>query len=177
MTTYYIYEVPGHKNGATKRWEQRSQYNFETYGVQPIVIETMEGPDDETMWQIVGDREWELADQNGYPRGDHYKDVCIKGGIGGAARAQQESFKNINNCISNETRSRGGAIGGRTRAENAKIPGSRAYFAHLERSSKGGIAFRGYKYDKITCPYCNKSGGGGNMKRYHFDNCKHKKSL
>jgi group I intron endonuclease len=28
---------------------------------------------------------------------------------------------------------------------------------------------------KITCPYCNKTGGTPNMKRYHFDNCKNKK--
>ena len=27
---------------------------------------------------------------------------------------------------------------------------------------------------KSICPYCGKYGGGGNMKRYHFDNCKHK---
>lgn len=25
-----------------------------------------------------------------------------------------------------------------------------------------------------TCPYCNKIGKGPNMKRYHFENCKHK---
>ena len=28
---------------------------------------------------------------------------------------------------------------------------------------------------KIACPHCGKSGGRTNMKRYHFDNCKHKK--
>jgi group I intron endonuclease len=27
----------------------------------------------------------------------------------------------------------------------------------------------------VECPHCNKKGGGGNMKRYHFDNCKAKK--
>lgn len=26
----------------------------------------------------------------------------------------------------------------------------------------------------ITCPHCNKSGDKSNMKRWHFDNCKHK---
>lgn len=26
--------------------------------------------------------------------------------------------------------------------------------------------------EKHICPYCNIVGGGGNMKRYHFDNCK-----
>ncbi len=30
------------------------------------------------------------------------------------------------------------------------------------------------KYDIITCPYCSKKGGGPNMKRYHFNNCKFK---
>jgi hypothetical protein len=27
---------------------------------------------------------------------------------------------------------------------------------------------------KLICPHCNKSGGKGIMKRWHFDNCKHK---
>lgn len=27
---------------------------------------------------------------------------------------------------------------------------------------------------RVICPYCNKEGGTGGMKRYHFDNCKHK---
>ena len=73
MVTYFIYEVPGHKNGATNQWEKRSRQNFNKYGVMPIVIETMEGPNEPEFWQIVGDREWELADQNGYPRGEHYR--------------------------------------------------------------------------------------------------------
>jgi hypothetical protein len=29
-----------------------------------------------------------------------------------------------------------------------------------------------YKDKQQTCPYCGLVGGGGNMKRYHFDNCK-----
>lgn len=29
-----------------------------------------------------------------------------------------------------------------------------------------------FKQDKLQCPYCNKVGGAGAMKRYHFDNCK-----
>lgn len=27
-------------------------------------------------------------------------------------------------------------------------------------------------HKKVCCPYCNKEGGGSNMTRYHFDNCK-----
>ena len=43
-------------------------------------------------------------------------------------------------------------------------------------SGSGNPAF-GMKYPqkKITCPVCGKVGGQGNMKRYHFDNCKEKK--
>ena len=73
MTTYYIYEVIGEKNGATINWDKRSQENFDMYSIWPIVVETMEGPNTPEMWQIVGDREWELADLNGYRRGTHYR--------------------------------------------------------------------------------------------------------
>jgi hypothetical protein len=27
---------------------------------------------------------------------------------------------------------------------------------------------------KVICPNCGLTGGGGNMSRYHFNNCKHK---
>lgn len=33
-------------------------------------------------------------------------------------------------------------------------------------------AIRGKKYDTVKCPHCGKEGSGGNMTRYHFDNCK-----
>lgn len=33
-------------------------------------------------------------------------------------------------------------------------------------------ALTGYKHIKRVCPYCGKVGAGGNMTRYHFDNCK-----
>lgn len=32
----------------------------------------------------------------------------------------------------------------------------------------------GYKYEQVVCPYCGTIGSGGNMKRYHFEACKHK---
>ncbi len=73
MTTFYIYEVPGVKNGATNQWDKRSQQNFNAYGIMPVIVETMEGPNEPEFWQVVGDREWELADQNGYPKGTHYR--------------------------------------------------------------------------------------------------------
>ena len=32
-----------------------------------------------------------------------------------------------------------------------------------------------FKHDKLKCPYCGFIGGGGSMKRWHFENCKEKK--
>jgi len=40
---------------------------------------------------------------------------------------------------------------------------------HTEKLKKARI---GIPLQKSTCPHCNFTGGGGNMKRYHFDNCK-----
>jgi len=38
--------------------------------------------------------------------------------------------------------------------------------------SKISDAMKGFKHKQRECPYCGKVGGGGNMARYHFDNCK-----
>lgn len=35
-------------------------------------------------------------------------------------------------------------------------------------------AVRGKKYQIVKCQHCGREGGGGNMARYHFGNCKHK---
>ena len=40
---------------------------------------------------------------------------------------------------------------------------------HTEKLREARI---GIPLQKTTCPYCNFTGGGGNMKRYHFNNCK-----
>lgn len=43
-----------------------------------------------------------------------------------------------------------------------------------EHSSKIGLAHKGKPKATHTCPHCTFVGRGGNMKRYHFDNCKHR---
>ena len=92
---FYIYEVKGIKNGCTTQWDIRSEQNFKKYNIMPVIVETHEYPNTAEYWQIVGDREWELAELNGYPKGVHYrlamerrsigrKTGCSKGGkIGG----------------------------------------------------------------------------------------------
>jgi predicted GIY-YIG superfamily endonuclease len=42
------------------------------------------------------------------------------------------------------------------------------YIKRLSEACKG-------KREIVECPYCGLKGGGGNMRRYHFDNCKAKK--
>ena len=42
------------------------------------------------------------------------------------------------------------------------------------RDNKAGGFTKGYKYPRVTCPHCNKTGGKQNMMRYHFNSCKEK---
>ena len=46
-------------------------------------------------------------------------------------------------------------------------------WANKDIRDRRALAMKG-KREIIKCPHCNILGGGGNMKRYHFDNCKHK---
>lgn len=102
---YYIYEVPGEKNGATKQWEKRRAYNFNRYQIEPIIVETMEGPDTEEYWQVVGDREWYYADLNGYPRGTHYRVATLQSIVAGRKAA---TITPVSMFSTTESRSKGG---------------------------------------------------------------------
>ena len=115
---FYIYEVPTKKVGATHEWDVRSKYNFELHLIKPIILETIEGPDDEDMWQIVGDREWELADELGYERGTHYRVMRIIGPIGGrkggATNAARQHITNQFAAIkTKEHQAKAGSNGGK----------------------------------------------------------------
>ena len=46
---------------------------------------------------------------------------------------------------------------------------SEEHKAKLSAATKGKTK---KKHDKVTCPHCNKTGGVGAFKRWHFDNCK-----
>ena len=58
----------------------------------------------------------------------------------------------------------------RFKPEDARTTGLNKGQINLKNSS----ASKGYKYEIITCPHCQKSGGSLNMNRYHFNNCKFK---
>jgi hypothetical protein len=79
MVTYYLYHVLGKKIGCTIDLPHRKAYNKRRHGkdIEFSVVETIQGPDTEEMWQVVGDREFALADQYKYKRGRHYKDIRL----------------------------------------------------------------------------------------------------
>jgi hypothetical protein len=68
-----------------------------------------------------------------------------------------------------------------THKNNRPIPSSRVIEEIIESKKRlgKGEEFKilmskkhlGIKRPKLTCPYCEKTGGIGNMQRWHFDNC------
>ena len=49
--------------------------------------------------------------------------------------------------------------------------GAKKQWADPDQRAKKMQAMRG-KREVVTCPHCGVQGGGGNMRRYHFDRCK-----
>jgi hypothetical protein len=63
--------------------------------------------------------------------------------------------------------------GGRVKRKNRQQykNGAAKRLADPEFRSRLSIACKG-KREVVTCPKCGVSGGGGNMRRYHFDRCR-----
>jgi hypothetical protein len=79
MVTYDFYHLIGVKVGVTIDIDARGSVlrEDERYDGPLEIIERMTREcDDPESWQIVGDREWELQDQYGYPRDKcHYREA------------------------------------------------------------------------------------------------------
>ncbi len=137
MITYYIYHVPGKKVGATKNIEKRQHSNFKKYTLEGDVIETLEGPDTEWFWEIVGNREWDWADHFGYERGTHYtlmrKHASTGGKIGGRKNVESGQLASV--------ASKGGKIGGKITGKiTGKVAGRLAVESgQLDRIRKKAI--------------------------------------
>jgi|LakMenEpi03Aug12_release.lakeMendotaPanAssembly.Ray.scaffolds.fasta_scaffold108455_3 hypothetical protein len=88
------------------------------------------------------------------------------------------SVTNTGKRHSEETKSKmRSAHNGKQLSDNHKSNISSAKTGILKSANhKANIsaAMKGKQKIELTCPYCNKIGRGGNMKRYHFDNCKRK---
>ena len=152
--TYYIYEVPTQKNGATHQWEKRRAHNFREYQIEPIIVETLEGPDTEDMWQVVGDREWYYADLNGYNKGTHYRAIRlrgIKGGLIGGPIAGQIALDTgqWESIRTKEHQTRAAKLGGKVGgAIVGKIKANQLYTCECGRTVKGPSFFRHQKFCK-----------------------------
>jgi hypothetical protein len=54
-------------------------------------------------------------------------------------------------------------------------PRSAEWCKKISMSKQGASSFlKGHRYKIVECPHCKKHGGGGNMTRFHFENCKEK---
>lgn len=186
---YYLYKLTNSikfdKCGATVEWDQRCRDNRATHGDQCEinVLETMEGPNTPEFWQVVGDREWELADLYGYPRGEHYrtarekrqptKEQLAKGGrIGGAKAGPLTLEKGLGLFGMTKDQKKAACSKGGKRS----IANMRSYLTK-EILSKGGKAGKGTPKAKSECPHCNRMIANNLIDRWHNDNCKHKKTL
>jgi len=163
---YYLYRLQNSlkfdKCGATTDWDKRCRDNRTSHGVQSIIteLETMEGPDTPEFWQIVGDREWELADLYGYPRGTHYRVAREKRPVWDS----EKSIKAAQTRKINGTHRNGGLATKGTKKPKEWCKNIAFKAATLASSQK-----------IWTCEHCDKTGRHiGNYARWHGDKCKHK---
>lgn len=56
------------------------------------------------------------------------------------------------------------------RDHNIYSAGAKKQWSDPDQRVKKMLGMRG-KRKIVVCPHCQKQGGGGNMRRYHFDNC------
>jgi hypothetical protein len=72
----------------------------------------------------------------------------------------------------NKAPSANGASGTKRQSKSYK-EGAAKRNSDPEYRNKLSAACKG-KREVVQCPHCKVSGGGGNMRRYHFDKCKEK---
>jgi group I intron endonuclease len=100
----------------------------------------------------------------GFPTGDSHP----------AKRADWHQ-KHVRDTLTDEQRKeKYGASGkGRKRDHDTYSAGAKKQWNDPEQRAKKMAAMRG-KREIVECPHCGKTGGGGNMRRYHFEKCKSK---
>lgn len=93
------------------------------------------------------------------------------------AKKSDWHMKFVMQNVSNEERKRryGQMLGTKNSKETKELKSlaSKARWSNKEDTEKRKQAMRG-KRKSVICPHCKLIGAGGNMKRYHFDNCKNK---
>ena len=116
------------------------------YNVEPYIIDELELPDTPDAWQIVGDLEFEYADEFGYASGTHYAEMRRLARLMTVEKlsANGRQFGPIGGRISKsniEACRKGGQAGSR----NAILSGKHAAFK------------------KVKCPHCDMICNPGGM--------------
>ncbi len=180
---YTVYHIPGIKVGCTKDIKRRCRDNKNKYG-QDITIDII----------MVTDNIDEASELEEFANAEYNyrKDITYK--------ESQRMVNSINHCSnSQETRDKisDTLIGKELSEEHLQKmrdnqpdrSGENNPFygvAHSDETrhkmsqskmGKTGEACPNYGrvHKKKVCPHCGLCGGGGNMKRFHFDNCKEAK--
>lgn len=176
-------KIMSEKRGNEKRYEQTEEH-------RKISSHTHKGKfvSDETRSKISKAKKGKYVGVNNPQYGKKHSDET----------KQKISVANKGKVVSEETREKlSKANKGRIVSEEEKLKVSKAkkgkkrgkfslkWRQNISKANKGKKmsveakeklikSKTGMKYRESTCPHCEKTGGGGNMLRYHFDNCKFK---
>jgi len=172
-------ELISNKRGHNKRYDATDKH-------RKITSETHKGKivSDETRKKLSEAKIGKYLGENGSFYGRKHSDDTKK----------KISEKNTGRKMSQETKDKLSEIGKnktlseetRQKISNSKIGIKRTFSEewrkNISKANKGRIVSEETRKKlnkprnspKSICPYCGFCGGGGNMKRYHFENCKHK---
>lgn len=128
-----------------------------------------------------------INELNAIDSNDYYN--LVAGGYGGGVKGRiisDETKKKISNSLlghknykpteehkkklSEKFKGRISPMKGKTQNEITKQKISEVTKLRWERNEL--TSYSGYKHEIIKCPHCEKTGGKGAMKRWHFENCK-----
>ena len=160
-------EIMRIKRGHDKRYEPTDEH-------REICSKTHKG-------KIVSDETREKISKNRKGKNSGFNHPMYKKKMPFETR-EKISKANKGRFVSDETREK------ISKAKKNKVRGkfSDEWKKNISKANKGKImsdetkkklikSKTGMSYKISICPHCGKEGGGGNMKRYHFENCKLKK--
>jgi len=95
--------------------------------------------------------------------------------LSGRKLSKEHVEKIIYNNIHNEERKKNisNTLSDRTLSDGHKLNIKKSIIEYYKNNPTSATGRNTGPKPKIKCPYCDKCGSANNMKRWHFDNCKH----
>ena len=172
-------KILSEKRGNCKRFEITDEFRNKVSNIHKGKITS-----DETKQKISETKKGMISTFKGKKHSEETKEKLRKENLG--KKHNEETRKKISEIgkgkkISEETRKK---ISESKKGKKREVF-SEEWRQNLSNSKKGRVMSEeakqkliqtktGMKYKESVCPYCNKKGGGGNMVRYHFENCEFK---